>query len=528
MKCVIPGRCIRAFGKAIQCLSKIGDELYLEATSDGLAMKTVNPARSAYACFIFKKVFFHVYHDGRDSISAETLKCKITVKSCTSVFRALPTLEKTVDHCKLTLDLEENKLVFVFYCRHGIVKTHNLGFQECEALQAVYSKDLCPNRIVGNSKVISDVVSNFPSNLEEVTLIAEPDKARLRSYTEDDDENTRVAVSEIGIVAAEFDDYRIGIDTSVTFCLKELRAILLFTEAINHTLSLKFETAGKPVVISIDDCLEYQADFVLATLLDAHNSTLSQVHTTSTPRPGQTEAESSAAHQVATEPSFVEEEEEGPRKTRGDKGARDGDLASNVNIPFPSNPMDESSVPSPPIHSSTFNLPEPARGPAKANVPLPPVPLKDNDFEMLDEHREGHDSVPSRAHHEDSELTDALFEMENRTDAYHGGSFWGFPLRQASAQPPKIAGGRVSDTRGYGDAAGVEETAKTASVGRGQAEAARDQDTNAAEDSLLNQSGIVPGTPPAKKYKSLLFGMEMLLPNQNTSEVLAPDSDEDN
>lgn len=42
-----------------------------------------------------------------------------SVQSCTSVFRALPTLEKTVDHCKLTLNLEENKLVFVFYCKHG-------------------------------------------------------------------------------------------------------------------------------------------------------------------------------------------------------------------------------------------------------------------------------------------------------------------------------------------------------------------------------------------------------------------------
>lgn len=36
-------------------------------------------------------------------------------------------------------------------------------------------------------------------------------------------ENTRMAVSEISLVAAEFDDYRIGIDTSITFCLKELR-----------------------------------------------------------------------------------------------------------------------------------------------------------------------------------------------------------------------------------------------------------------------------------------------------------------
>ena len=32
-----------------------------------------------------------------------------------------------------------------------------------------------------------------------------------------------MAVSEISLAAAEFDDYRIGIDTSITFCLKELR-----------------------------------------------------------------------------------------------------------------------------------------------------------------------------------------------------------------------------------------------------------------------------------------------------------------
>ena len=74
-----------------------------------------------------------------------------------------------------------------------------------------------------------------------------------------------------------------------------------------------------------------------------------------------------------------------------------------------------------------------------------------------------------------------------------------------------------------------------------------DQDTSVADDSLLSQSGIIPGTPPAKKvrflcydsvmqinrhvpytqYKSLMFGMDMFLPNHNISEVLAPDSDED-
>ena len=37
----------------------------------------------------------------------------------------------------------------------GIVKTHNLGFQECEALQAVFVKDLCPNHIIGPSRLVT-------------------------------------------------------------------------------------------------------------------------------------------------------------------------------------------------------------------------------------------------------------------------------------------------------------------------------------------------------------------------------------
>ena len=37
-------------------------------------------------------------------------------------------------------------------------------------------------------------------------------------------------------------------------------------------------------------------------------------------------------------------------------------------------------------------------------------------------------------------------------------------------------------------------------------EVTKDQDTGTAEDSLLGQSGIIPGTPPAKKVRVLMLG----------------------
>ena len=94
-----------AFGRAILCLSKIGEELYFEATSDGviicntygintfpslqLSLRTVNSGRSAYTCFTFCPTFFHHYDDGRSQLNnatctsssqTNTVKCKVPIK----------------------------------------------------------------------------------------------------------------------------------------------------------------------------------------------------------------------------------------------------------------------------------------------------------------------------------------------------------------------------------------------------------------------------------------------------------------
>ena len=121
----------------------------------------------------------------------------------------------------------------------------------------MFSKDLCPNQITGAGRwsysrhfcftyirfsqirSLSEVASNFPTGLEEIVFTAQPDKLRLRNYAEDYDGlldhllvpcrnsctplDSRTSSTEVILHPQEFEDYRIGVDTSVTFCLKELR-----------------------------------------------------------------------------------------------------------------------------------------------------------------------------------------------------------------------------------------------------------------------------------------------------------------
>ncbi|XP_031556937.1 cell cycle checkpoint control protein RAD9A-like isoform X2 [Actinia tenebrosa] len=287
MRCVVPGRSLKLFAKAIHCLSKIGEELYLEALPDGLALRTVNLSRSAYACFKFHSSFFLSYDDGSKDLTDESqaedmLKCKIAMKSCLSAFKSMNTIEKSVDRCRIDLNVSKARLVFLLFCKHGITKTHNLTFQECETLQAVFTKDLCPNFITTQPKVLMDTVSNFPNNQEELSLTVTPEVIRFKNYTDDEPDPNKVIHTQTSLSPDEFNNYQIGVDTDVTFCLKELRAILAFGEYSGQPINIHFETGGKPIVFSMDADSTYEADFVLATLVDELPSSSQSSQTSTT------------------------------------------------------------------------------------------------------------------------------------------------------------------------------------------------------------------------------------------------------
>ncbi|NWV73816.1 RAD9B protein, partial [Dasyornis broadbenti] len=279
MKCVIGGAQLRVFGRAIHAIARISDEFWFDPVEKGLALRSVNSSRSAYAYVFFSSMFFQHYCWTAVSQPCQeekqlSLPCKLIIKSVLSVFRCVNVLERNVEKCSISTSPNDHHITFQLLCRHGVVKTYNLTFQECDPLQAVFAKHMCPNILKVHSRLLADVVIHFPTSQEEITLSVTPMKVCFKSYTEEDTDFSRTMLTEIQLSPEEFDYFQVGVDSEVTFCLKELRGLLAFSEATSVPVSIHFDRCGKPIAFSIEDLL-LEASFILATLCEAEKEAAS-------------------------------------------------------------------------------------------------------------------------------------------------------------------------------------------------------------------------------------------------------------
>ncbi|XP_075401403.1 cell cycle checkpoint control protein RAD9A isoform X2 [Tenrec ecaudatus] len=268
MKCLVTGGNVKVLGKAVHSLSRIGDELYLEPLEDGLSLRTVNSSRSAYACFLFAPLFFQQYQVATPD--QDPARCKVLMKSFLSVFRSLAMLEKTVEKCCISLNGRSSRLVVQLHCKYGVRKIHNLSFQDCESLQAVFDPASCSHVLRAPARVLGEAVLPFPPALAEVTLgVVRGPRVILRSYLEEEeavaDGALRPMVTEMSLREEDFQELQAQEGVAITFCLKEFRGLLSFAESTNLSLSIHFDVPGRPAIFTVEDSL-LDGHFVLATL----------------------------------------------------------------------------------------------------------------------------------------------------------------------------------------------------------------------------------------------------------------------
>ncbi|XP_075547769.1 cell cycle checkpoint control protein Rad9 [Dermacentor variabilis] len=257
MKYTIPGPNVKLFGRAVQTLTKIGDEVYVIADDRTLSLKAFSASRSSYMCFSFEQSFFST-----SEFRSEGYRGKLSARSSLLAFRSVQSLDRTVEEC--VVELTGDQALIALRYRRGLTKRFWLPLVEYEELQFSFRADSYARSVCGQAKLLSDVLGNFPVNVPEVTLRLSPERLDVFTHLEGADTQRSVRTS-VSVQAAELDDLQCSGDvTELTVCLRGLRAALGYYEGL--TVRLQLDEPGMPLVGRLDGVPGLEAIYVAATL----------------------------------------------------------------------------------------------------------------------------------------------------------------------------------------------------------------------------------------------------------------------
>ncbi|KAJ1856018.1 hypothetical protein GGH12_000675 [Coemansia sp. RSA 1822] len=305
MEVEVPSSSLKTFYKALQCLSRISNDISIEAREDQLELSSVNSARSAFASFTFRRGFFDAYKIGQLNYASQNgpvLRCKVLAKPLVGVFKMRGAGKgREVEKCMLRIEQgtelghagpnEDNfagecRLVVRVTYKEGICRTHRMFYEVSELLHPVFNVSDFKSMWRVSAKVAGDWISHFSRGLEEVSFCMSASDVVLRSWSEGqyatgrniDAATNRLLETEISLVPAEFDTYDIAGTRTVelTFSLRELKAALQYADATEQPLTARFNRGGDPLVLTVSpvhverntlgqSASDMTAEFIIAT-----------------------------------------------------------------------------------------------------------------------------------------------------------------------------------------------------------------------------------------------------------------------
>eukprot|EP00741_Cyanophora_paradoxa_P009681 tig00001590_g9379.t1 len=276
MEAVVPRNLAKTFTKAVVCLAKCGDELFVEADEERLLLRTVNSAKSAFLAFSFLTGFFERYE-----LTERVERCKVLSKPLLSTFKTAVNAESIL----FSVNAQgEPRIVVLVTTKSGVVKRARLHYEDAEALQAVYSRESCTATVVSRPRLLAESLAAFQKESEELTFTLRRNALKVRSYLDPARSQQVVAAgaagpakamqTELSIDARDFQEFgapAAPLDAEVIFNVKELRAMLRFCEEAGHDIAMRAEGPGRPVLFSAhtNGPAYFEADLVVATLADA-------------------------------------------------------------------------------------------------------------------------------------------------------------------------------------------------------------------------------------------------------------------
>jgi len=260
MKFILRGAKIVTFGRAIHALAKVGEVLYISPQDKKVVLETVNSAHSAVLSIAFHDDFFEEYcafdrtfvDENLDLPPSYLYDCCVIMKSILLAFRSLSHIEKMMESCTIYISPMDCKLKIHFMCKYSVKKYITLRMIETEALSTYDNEIVEENSFSCTAKVLNDAANNFLRNQEEVTMTAHPDRFVLKNYISCNSKSEAVH-TEFTMFPNEFDSFNVNQNSSITYPLKELRALINFADHLGLQITSKYGNPGQPICSTVSN-----------------------------------------------------------------------------------------------------------------------------------------------------------------------------------------------------------------------------------------------------------------------------------
>ncbi|KAF3917830.1 hypothetical protein ABW20_dc0105239 [Dactylellina cionopaga] len=278
--------------EALTCLSKFGDYVTLEAKRNKLNLRTLNPTHSAHVLIcVAGDTFCDAYNfvpdpeklsntpfnsNGGSQNSPRSdepsFKCKMNIRALLPVFRGRFVPESVnkerddslvggIEKCEISLHEKENKvqcrLVVKLFCKHGVLKTFRLQYEEADIMYATFLKEWGVNRWAIRASELRKWMDHFGSKTEHLEIAPEEDRVNFTSYTQKIIDGAQILKTplqtSVELEQIEFNEFQVACDTKIAVTVKDFKAIVTHADSLNQVQILAtYGEAGQPMQMTYD------------------------------------------------------------------------------------------------------------------------------------------------------------------------------------------------------------------------------------------------------------------------------------
>ncbi|XP_058061446.1 cell cycle checkpoint control protein RAD9A [Anopheles bellator] len=263
MNFTIIGGNVKLLARTVNSFSKVGNELFLDATPDGLELKTVNSTNTAYAAALFERDFFLSYSNATGTGTPDDYCCKVSVRPLLRIFKNITKIHS----CDVCLNAAQSKLVFQFRCKSEAVKTREICLLEDESINSLRLQQSFTSKIVGNNKLFSSIQIHLHNSVQEIAFDFRPDKTLVSNHVDDDQHDRSSLRSTLTIHSSSFLSYKLDQPAHLIFCYKEFKSLSLFGAFSKLNIEMSFSQPGAPLMLEMKKPGLVQVKFIMGTMM---------------------------------------------------------------------------------------------------------------------------------------------------------------------------------------------------------------------------------------------------------------------